>query len=76
MSQSTMSQKVIKVGVIVIAFTGIIATLDAALATPIVQVSNSTNECVKVINFESTFFVDKVYSCESMPTKYTHEWVQ
>jgi hypothetical protein len=77
MSQSTITQKLITISIAIIIFAGIIIAMDSALATPIVQVSDSTKECVNVINFESTFFTDEeVYTCESLPTKYTHEWVR
>lgn len=39
---------------------------------PEVQMSYSTGECVKVINYTE----DTKYSCENMPTKYNHVWVQ
>lgn len=39
---------------------------------PDVYVSNSTNECVKVINYDSRFD----YSCETLPEKYNHIWVE
>jgi len=43
-----------------------------AMMLPDVWVSYSTNECVKVLNYQET---DK-YSCENLPKKYNHVWVQ
>lgn len=42
------------------------------LSMPEVQMSHSTGECVKVINYTE----DTKYSCENMPSKYHHVWVQ
>ena len=43
-----------------------------ALSMPDVWFSYSTDECVKVINYDKT---DK-YSCENLPSKFNHVWVQ
>jgi hypothetical protein len=45
--------------------------LDAA-SMPDVWFSYSTDECVKVINYDKN---DK-YSCENLPSKFNHVWVQ
>lgn len=47
------------------------ATLTAA-GLPDVWFSNSTGECVKVLNYEK----DDNYSCENMPPRYYHVWVE
>ena len=39
---------------------------------PDVHVSNSTGECVKVINYAE----DDAYTCNVLPTKYNHVWVK
>lgn len=39
---------------------------------PQVHVSNSSNECVRVINYKET---DK-WSCKNLPELYTHVWVK
>lgn len=39
---------------------------------PDVHVSNTTGECVKVINYDQRFD----YTCENYPQKYNHVWVQ
>jgi len=46
--------------------------LDKAFSIPDVQFSYSTNECVKVLNYVE----GENYSCENMPTKFNHVWVQ
>ena len=38
---------------------------------PDVHVSHSTGECVKVINYG-----DQDWSCDNLPSKYPHIWVQ
>ena len=47
------------------------AFLDAA-SMPDVWFSYSTDECVKVINYDKA---DK-YSCENLPKKFNHVWVK
>lgn len=49
----------------------IFAMLNSA-AIPDVHVSYSTNECVKVLNYVE----GDNYSCENMPSKFNHVWVQ
>jgi len=39
---------------------------------PDVHVSNSTGECVKVINYAE----DDEYTCNVLPSKYNHVWVK
>lgn len=43
-----------------------------AMALPDVWFSYSTDECVKVINYVE----GDNYSCENMPSKFNHVWVQ
>ena len=43
-----------------------------ALAMPDVWFSYSTDECVKVINYDE----GENYSCENMPSKFNHVWVK
>jgi len=50
--------------------------LDMALMIPDVVVSYSTNECVEVVNYGSILFGETDYSCENMPERYNHFWVQ
>jgi hypothetical protein len=47
------------------------AILDAA-GMPDVWFSYSTDECVKVINYNP----DDKYSCENLPNKFNHVWVK
>jgi len=46
--------------------------LDKAFSIPDVQFSYSTNECVKVLNYVE----GENYSCENLPRKFNHVWVQ
>jgi hypothetical protein len=43
---------------------------NKTLAMPDVWFSYSTNECVKVINY-----TDEIFSCETLPSKFNHVWV-
>jgi len=47
-------------------------TLNYIGDIPEVQTSYSTGDCVKVVNYKK----GGTYSCENMPTKYNHVWVQ
>ena len=40
--------------------------------TPDVHMSYSTGECVEVINYDERFN----YTCENLPEKYNHIWVE
>lgn len=51
--------------------TGTVIALDTVLAMPDVHVSYSTDECVKVVNY-----TDTNYSCENMPKRFNHVWVE
>lgn len=55
---------------------GVSVTLDYAFGIPDVKFSYSTNECVEVQNYPTTFFGTSQYSCENMPKKYHHIWVK
>lgn len=50
--------------------------LDYASSIPSVKMSYATNTCVEVENYPSTLFGTTNYSCENMPTKFNHVWVQ
>ena len=58
-------------GIFALAATGALA-LNSALSIPDVMVSYSTDPFVKVINYVEG---DK-YSCENLPTKVKHIWVE
>jgi hypothetical protein len=45
--------------------------MNSALSAPDVHVSYSTNECVKVVNY-----TDEIFSCDNLPSKFNHVWVQ
>ena len=49
---------------------------DYAMSIPDVHMSYSTDTCITVENYPSTFFGTSNYSCENMPTKYNHVWVK
>ena len=46
--------------------------VNNALSLPDVYFSYSTDECVKVVNYKE----DHNYSCELLPAKFHHVWVQ
>jgi hypothetical protein len=58
-------------GIFALAATGALA-LNSVLSIPDVMFSYSTDKCVKVINYVES---DK-YSCENLPTKFNHIWVE
>lgn len=45
--------------------------MSTILDMPDVMVSNSTKECVEVINYGDTD-----WSCDNLPSKYNHIWVK
>ena len=49
---------------------------DYALSIPDVHMSYTTDTCVEVQNYPSIMFGTTNYSCENMPTKFNHVWVQ
>jgi hypothetical protein len=51
--------------------TGLGYAVVSAAAMPDVHVSYATNECVKVVNY-----TDEIFSCENLPSKFNHVWVQ
>ena len=51
---------------------GLFYALDKALSIPDVHFSYSTDECVKVINYTD----GDNYSCENLPSKFNHVWVE
>ena len=55
---------------------GIFTMLDYALSIPSVKMSYASNNCVEVLNYPSAMFGTTNYSCENMPTKFNHVWVQ
>ena len=46
--------------------------LMSVIDMPDVHVSNSTGECVEVINYHP----DDAYTCDNLPEKYNHVWVK
>ena len=55
---------------------GIFAMLDYASSIPDVHMSYASNSCVEVLNYPSVLFGTTNFSCENMPTKFNHVWVQ
>lgn len=53
-------------------FAGLIAGLIQTSSMPDVHISNSTGECVRVVNYDARFD----YTCQNYPDKYNHIWVQ
>lgn len=50
----------------------LVGILNTTSYMPDVYVSNSTGNCVKVINYDERFD----YNCSNYPSKYNHVWVQ
>lgn len=46
--------------------------LHLGFTIPEVQMSHSTGECVKVINYKER----DNYTCENLPSRYNHVWVK
>ena len=46
--------------------------LYMGFTVPEVQISHSTGECVKVINFKESHN----YTCDNLPSRYDHVWVK
>ena len=60
-------------GLLIAICAGLISYLFlSAMAMPDVWVSYSTDECVKVINYNE----GDNFSCENMPSKFNHVWVK
>ena len=55
---------------------GLFVGADYAFSIPDVHVSYETDQCVSVINYDTALFSGGDYSCENMPSKYNHVWVQ
>ena len=51
---------------------GVLYAFNYAITLPDVKFSYSSDQCVEVINYNSE---DK-YSCENLPTKFNHIWVE
>ena len=48
---------------------------DYAFSLPVVYESYSTRACTSVENYPGVIFNrDSHYTCENLPTRYTHEW--
>ena len=54
----------------------VFSVLDYASSIPDVHMSYASNSCVEVLNYPSVLFGTTNFSCENMPTKFNHVWVQ
>jgi hypothetical protein len=61
--------KPLAVGALVAA--GVFLLIDSALSIPDVHFSYSTDACVTVLNYAE----GDNYSCENLPSKFNHVWV-
>lgn len=57
---------------IALVFVATFFMLDKMFSIPDVHFSYSTDECVKVLNYAD----GDNYSCENLPSKFNHVWVQ
>ena len=68
-----MKKTTIFIALTCVAMTGVLAmAVDNAAKLPDVWFSYSTGDCVKVINYVD----DVTYSCDNMPNRYYHAWVE
>jgi hypothetical protein len=75
-SEKKMSKQTLKDilgGIVLVIFVlTFLSIIMNALNTPEVYVSNATGKCVDVMNYVE----GDNYTCENMPSKYTHIWVR
>ena len=64
-------KNIITAGIVGVAILGAAYAGNEALKMPDVHFSYSTDSCVEVINY-----ADTNYSCENMPSKFHHVWVE
>lgn len=57
---------------IALVFVATFFMLDKMFSIPDVHFSYSSDECVKVLNYAE----GDNYSCENLPSKFNHVWVQ
>lgn len=56
---------------------GMFFIMDLAFSTPVVYTSYETNRCVMVESHPGAFFNKGTeYSCDNLPQRYEHVWVQ
>ena len=70
MNKAKLVGSVISVAMVIGLVTGLLVAIDKAAALPDVHFSYSTNDCVKVVNYDD----DDNYSCENLPKKFYHVW--
>ena len=71
MSMDKMFGIVVAVGMTTLVVIVLALAFDKAAALPDVYFSYNTEECVKVVNYK-----DDNYSCNSLPGRYYHVWVE
>ena len=59
------------IATVLIATAGLAWAVNYSFSLPDVHMSFDTNTCVEVINY-----ADTNYSCENMPSKFHHVWVE
>ena len=59
----------------VVVFVVAFGMMDYAFSIPNVLVSYASNECSGVENFPGIMFNTETYSCENMPSKFYHVYV-
>jgi hypothetical protein len=57
---------------IAVLLSGFVYLCLESLSMPDVWFSYSTDECVKVINYDK----EDQFSCENLPTKFNHVWIK
>ena len=58
--------------VIAVLLSGFVYLCLESLSMPDVLFSYTTDECVKVINYDK----EDQFSCENLPTKFNHVWIK
>jgi len=60
----------------VVIFVALFLALDYSTSRADVYVSYTTKECVGVTTYHGVFFDSLGASCENIPSRYTHIWVE
>ena len=72
MSVKAIFDYTVSVAIVASLIGGLAFAFSTSLGIPDVHYSHSTGECVKVINYEQ----GDNYSCENVPSKFNHVWVE
>ena len=68
---SNITKAVVGIAFVALAVFVLFKAVDTAASHPNVYFSYSTQECVKVVNY-----TDEVFSCDNLPKRFYHVWVQ